>query len=462
MIDGFKGIVKRNLDRIRNHSQLTFKKAIVTNTGEIIELKYPQAEYKGLIFTDKISHIEMAGSLHKFANDGLHNHNDFFVKQIRDIIYLLCTEFGITACLTRLTNLEIGINILFDYDPNVILRSVIMHKGESFTFQKSLNKQYRECEHSQFYIKIYNKGLQFGLTDNVIRIEVKYRKMETLNKLGIKVLGDLMNEVKLQKLANLLLSVYEDIIMGDCTIIPKELESDDQLLYANGHNPEWWKTIKPDSKNFQGGTSNKEFRTKDKQYYRELNRFQDLLKKNGATTRKEELRKLMEDKFEQCLKLTSKSEQNCLKLTKPVTNKLSEIDRTLNKNKNLTKSGKMSEIDTLFYTDNLRQSNKRCLHTGLDISMQKESSKFLCTTGLEYYKKNHPEIWKKLFSRLSRKWHESPENIKIGEIHHSIRNEYFNKINNAKRSIENALKNPSLFNQIPYIRRDKLELGGFL
>ena len=35
----------------------------------------------------------------------------------------------------------------------------------------------------------------------------------------------------------------------------------------------------------------------------------------------------------------------------------------------------------------------KCLVTGLDISMQKKGSKFLCFAGLKYYKENEPETF---------------------------------------------------------------------
>lgn len=94
--------------------------------------------------------------------------------------------------------------------------------------------------------------------------------------------------------------------------------------------------------------------------------------------------------------------------------------------------------------------------------MQKNDSRFLCVTGIKYYKKNYPEIWLKLWKRLSPKWYGCSEETQIREIHHSIRNEYFNKIHNTRRSIKKVLEEPALFNQLSLIHPYKLEVAGLI
>jgi hypothetical protein len=119
------------------------------------------------------------------------------------------------------------------------------------------------------------------------------------------------------------------------------------------------------------------------------------------------------------------------------------------------------ENDSLFYSDsNVHDENshkRKCLVTGFDISMQKGDSKFLCTTGIKYYKKNDPKIWLQLRKRLSPRWHGCSEDSQIREIHHSIRNEYFNIINNTRRSIKKLIEEPALFNQLNLISHKKLK-----
>jgi len=86
MTDGFKAILKDNLDKIRSHPDLDFLLPSSINTGEIKVDEFPIAEYIGLTFIDKKSCIEVRGSLHKFSNDGKQNYDDFDFAKIKRAI----------------------------------------------------------------------------------------------------------------------------------------------------------------------------------------------------------------------------------------------------------------------------------------------------------------------------------------------------------------------------------------
>ena len=78
---------------------------------------------------------------------------------------------------------------------------------------------------------------------------------------------------------------------------------------------------------------------------------------------------------------------------------------------------------------------KVCPVTGLDISMQRKESRFLGITGIKFYMKHDPPVRDELLGRLSSRWEKAPLEVKIKEIAHSIRNEYYNPRNNAKRAL---------------------------
>jgi hypothetical protein len=259
MIDGFKAILKHNLDSHRNNPLLDFVIPVSNNTGEVMNDKFPVSEYKGLIFTDKKSYIEVRGSLHKFYNDGKHNFDDFDLPKLKRAIYDLHEQFGVDINSARLTNLEIGINIITDFNPSEFLNSLIFHRGKPFTRQIGKKKDYTECEHEQFYIKIYNKSLQYGLSKNILRIEVKFRKMEIPNRLGIHVLSDLLDVSKIKKLNEKFLDIFEEILIGGHTVIQEKLNNRERLLFANGHNPNYWQQVIPKSKDYTNGANSKEY-----------------------------------------------------------------------------------------------------------------------------------------------------------------------------------------------------------
>lgn len=174
MIDGLKAILSDNLDAIRNNPLLEFVVPVSIKDGDIKTNQYPIANYRGLQFIDRDTNIELKGSLHKFFNQGYHNYNDFGLVEIQETLYELADLLKIDAKKARLTNLEVGVNIELDYDPNKFLNSLIIHRSKRFNYRERWNMYYKECIHNQFYIKIYNKGIQYSLQRNVLRIEIKW------------------------------------------------------------------------------------------------------------------------------------------------------------------------------------------------------------------------------------------------------------------------------------------------
>jgi len=102
---------------------------------------------------------------------------------------------------------------------------------------------------------------------------------------------------------------------------------------------------------------------------------------------------------------------------------------------------------------------RRCLVTGLDISMQKASSRFLGKNGIKFIYSNQPEVFIQLRKRLSSKWDDAPSEKQIEEIAHSIRNEYHNQRIYYKGAIERVNSIPSLFDNYDLISTRKRVLA---
>ena len=473
MIDGIKAILTDNLEEIRNNPLLDFEipAKISVQTGELKNQDFPVAKYKGLFLIDKGSCIVVKGSIHVMNNDGKHNYNKFGLSEIHLALYEMANNLKIVTNFAKLKNIEFGVNLLIDYEPRLFLNSLIFHKGKGFTFQTGRNMQFRECSHSQFYIKVYDKGLQNGLNQFILRFELKFIKMEKINGFGIKYLSDLLNPQNLKKLRTELLRIYNEILIGDLSVVPEKLLEKDKILFANGHNGNYWDTRLPRTKNFEGGETSKIYRRKIRAYSREMNKFKDILNETGADNRKILIRELIESESDNLISKTINildQSPKCLELTVSetlgATQEMSRIDQVEDLITVEDKEKELSRNDTLLYsgknthTDN--SSINECIVTELDISMQKPGSRFLCTDGIKFYKENNPEIWLMLWKRLSSNWHGCVEEVQIQEIHHSIRNEYFNKIHNTRRSINKIMNDPALFNQLYLIHPDKLEIAG--
>ncbi len=93
-----------------------------------------------------------------------------------------------------------------------------------------------------------------------------------------------------------------------------------------------------------------------------------------------------------------------------------------------------SNIGLTVTRDNVFGNERKCLMTGLDISMQQAKSSHLSHSGLYYYLKQDKVIFEKIQRRyLSSKWKDFPIKKQIKEIAHNIRNEASNKRVKLKR-----------------------------
>ena len=182
------------------------------------------ASYKGLEF--KIydtGTITLSGSLHKYWNDGAHNYNDFNNEAVLFILNDLNTKFDIDPSKCILKCLEIGINITPLVPTNEILDNCLLHKTKPFEYQKNSDEgKYKQVQHSQYIIKIYNKALHykskgFKIKDEIMRFEIKYTKMQKLNEKGIFSLQDLIN-YGLQNFKDTVLKEWQNVLFYDNTI----------------------------------------------------------------------------------------------------------------------------------------------------------------------------------------------------------------------------------------------------
>jgi hypothetical protein len=73
------------------------------------------------------------------------------------------------------------------------------------------------------------------------------------------------------------------------------------------------------------------------------------------------------------------------------------------------------------------KNRRKCLVTGLNISMQKDS-KLLSHTGIKYYKKSDAKVYNEIKRKyLSTKWVDDDVETQIKELAHNIRNIYNNR-----------------------------------
>lgn len=212
--------------------------------GEILfKTPYKSATYNDLTFTIFESGTTiLSGSLHKYFNAGAHNFNDFGYSEFLDVLNDIHEKFGLKPEDCRLQCLEVGVNIIPPVPTNDILKHCFLHKTVPFMdIRQSQDGKYRQATHTQYFVKIYNKAQHyrmkgFTILTEILRYELKFIKMERINKLGIYTLADIKN-LGFQVFKSELLQEFDNILYFDQTADPRNPH------ITNYRNPLFWNDL---------------------------------------------------------------------------------------------------------------------------------------------------------------------------------------------------------------------------
>ena len=241
MIDFLKMDIKDSTfaNNLAHNQLLNFSSGVNIHTGEIIS-PVEEAISKKLKFQVYPSdRVAILGSIHKFWNNGVHNYNDFNLKAINEVIADLNNNFGIDPTMARIHNLEVGLNIVTPFNPDLLLNNILNYKSEPFNKMKIIGQgNGKYVKFDQFEIKMYNKGLQYGLQEYILRFEIKYTRMARLG-LGNVYLKHLGCLAFIRQCLEKLLSEFNELIITE-TIDKSILSRVDRNLYTLGNNPRSW------------------------------------------------------------------------------------------------------------------------------------------------------------------------------------------------------------------------------
>lgn len=369
---------------------LEFKTVFSEKTGELSSKKVAEYKFcKITVFDNGI--VLFTGSIHKFLNEleGIKspnhkinkpykgfNGNDFNLEGIIEVREHLKNLFDCRPENLIFQNIELGVNIKTPFNPKLILDGLILHKGAGFEYR--FVRSYAQSIHSKFIFKIYDKGLQYGMSENTLRVELKITKMKEVEKIGIKTFADI-NEKTLEKSANLLLSRWNEILLFDSTVKKKELTKREKEMLSNYSNPRFWiNELKPNHRD------------------RHKKRLIKIISEHSDNIQKE-IYNLIEDK--------------CVIINRLPDNKMCVINNHSN----------IEDIDT----QTKPTPHKKCPVTRIDISMQHKDSFLLSHTGLKYLYNNNRKLFEEVKQRfLYPKYKDADFQTQIREIAHCIRDKW--------------------------------------
>jgi hypothetical protein len=207
---------------------------------------------------------------------------------------------------------------------------------------------------------------------NVLRIEIKIIKTEELKKTGISTFAD-VNLETINNAKKLLLKRLDEVMHYDSSLNQTNLSNSQKRMLKSYSNPRYWiDELKP--------------------------RYRDRHKK-----------------------------------------KLKEITRKYSENKAIQIRQNIIEKCVIINTSNIELNkthlkSRKCLVTGVDISMQKESSFLLSHTGLNNLYKTNRILYNKIKKRhLSKHWLNEDLQTEIREIAHNIRDKIRSRRKKQKR-----------------------------
>jgi hypothetical protein len=253
MIDGVKiHITNINTKEMLNSPFLSFVGSFNANTGEV--LNSPMiAQHRGFnirLVNSTINssiHCFIDGSIHKFYNKGGENSNDFYYWQLTESLNEIETLFKRHLSEFVIENIEFGVNIKCSTPAKEVIKSIISNGNRRFAEMNVKNIAIGKiCTKpgADYELKIYDKGKQAKTKENnLLRIEVKVKKMRFIEDYGIKTLNSLFSREKIGLLGQILANMWAGLVYYDGSIDEKQLSNIELLKLKDFQNPLYWESI---------------------------------------------------------------------------------------------------------------------------------------------------------------------------------------------------------------------------
>lgn len=252
MIDYIK-VLLLNIDvsRLLAQPNLDFKTIVSKQTGELGDKQVAILHYCKIIVYDS-GVVLFSGSIHKMYNSlnnikapnyktkkqyKGYNGNQFKLVNILEVRTHLANLFDCQPHQMKFQNIEFGVNTEPKFNPDTFTKGLLYHNGEPFEYR--YNNNYTQVIHQRYIFKIYNKGNQYGMNINTLRIELKYRKMIEIVDFEIETFADIsintLNNAKQE-----LLKRFDEVVYYDYSIDKKSQCSNVRKSLSKYSNPRYW------------------------------------------------------------------------------------------------------------------------------------------------------------------------------------------------------------------------------
>ncbi len=227
--------------------RLDFLREINTKTGEYKAVRIATYHNCTIKVYDS-GRVQFAGSVHKMWNslkgvtapkngDKGFNGNDLTLRDIYGIREHLKTLFDCKPSQLIFENIEVGVNLLTPFAVGLFLKGLLYHNGKRFESRRK--DRLWQSYGSNYIVKAYDKGHQYGMAGNVLRFEIKVTRMEKFSNVGIKTFADVNNST-LNTAYNHLQKCFNEIVYYDRTIDKANLTRLESIKVKDYANVSYW------------------------------------------------------------------------------------------------------------------------------------------------------------------------------------------------------------------------------
>jgi hypothetical protein len=181
--------------------------------------------------------ISIGGSLHKYHNNGEHNLDQYSAESFQETLERLEREIFVTPNNIRITRMEHGVNIIPPVPCGEIINHCFQHKGANFEEKISrIDGKYHCVKHDTHEFKLYDKGLQFKMPNQLLRIEDKVTNWSNHRKNGLITLEDFHRADKTPFVINLI-QRWNEVLFADPT-------TEYPIKWHKYTNREYWRDLR--------------------------------------------------------------------------------------------------------------------------------------------------------------------------------------------------------------------------
>jgi hypothetical protein len=226
-------------------NELSFETYRNEDTAEQTHSMPRVAKYEGMEFYYFPSgRMTLHGSWHKYYCGG-RNHSDFSLAQFRCVVRKFCETLKVSPDELKILQLEFGVNIVPPIAPQQVIDSLVGNgKGNGFSEMRT-NKGRSigvNMYLTNYGLKIYDKGAQYGLPYPVLRIEKKYLNWcKYRSEFGIYTMANLIFPDAWAALCIDLMKTVGQLVIKEPSLDIEQMTLKERYFIAQAADAKWWR-----------------------------------------------------------------------------------------------------------------------------------------------------------------------------------------------------------------------------